>query len=108
MHARARRHPDYVRKGIFVCAEWAEFPNFLESMGECPPGLTLDRIDNRIGYSPDNCRWASRMTQANNRDINVFVTIKGETKTLAEWARVLDVPYMILYHKHRRGELEDK
>lgn len=63
-----KRYADYGGRGVAVCQRWREdFWSFVADMGERPSGLTLDRKDNDKGYSPDNCRWASRSTQSKNR-----------------------------------------
>lgn len=99
MRARCRhpKHPQYRRyggRGIRVCERWdRSFSAFCGDVGEKPsPKHSLDRIDNEKGYSPDNCRWADRSTQANNVRSNVWVSAFGNRKTVSQWADFLGIP----------------
>jgi hypothetical protein len=91
--------PRYGGRGITVCDRWRKFENFLADMGEPIGDISIERIDNHAGYSPDNCRWATRIEQGSNRRDNRLVTCKGETLHLAEWARRKGLNYQTLFRR---------
>lgn len=95
-------YADYGGRGIRVCERWMRFENFLADMGEKPPGLTLDRTNNELGYDIDNCRWATWTEQATNKRTTVYATINGETKKMADWAKELGVSYSTISHRYQR------
>lgn len=65
----------YGAKGITVCTAWQEdFLAFKQWATDYKEGLTIDRINNKLGYSPDNCRWVSHSVQAINKGKSILNT----------------------------------
>ena len=88
------RYEYYGGRGIDVSSRWFEFANFLEDIGFPPSKIhTVERIDNSKGYYLENCKWATKREQANNKRNNVNITFQGVTKTLAQWAETLGINY---------------
>lgn len=79
----------YGKRGIKVCDRWMDFKLFLEDMGVPPEGKTLDRIDNSKGYSPENCKWSTRLEQMNNTRFNKVISFDGESLSISAWERKL-------------------
>ena len=65
---KTKRYDCYGGRGIIVCDRWRHsFADFFADMGECPAGLTIERLNNDGNYEPSNCVWASRHQQARNK-----------------------------------------
>lgn len=96
-------YPRYGGRGITVCERWNSFENFYADMGEQPKGLSLERRDNDQGYGPDNCCWATRIEQNNNKRTNRLVTSFGKTQTVAQWSREIGITASALRHRLNNG-----
>lgn len=99
----------YGQRGITVCDEWTGENGFLNFSdwsikNGYSEGLTIDRIDNLKGYSPDNCRWVDVFVQANNKRNNRYLTINGITDTISNHARRYNINYWNLLHYSKGGK----
>jgi hypothetical protein len=100
------KYPLYGGRGIKMCERWKKsFSAFMEDMGKCPPGHTLDRIDVNGNYEPNNCRWASPKSQGNNTRKNVIVSLHGENMTLKQAAHKLGINYKSIHAAIKYGGL---
>lgn len=90
------RYPYYGGRGISVCKEWRfDYKAFEKWAFEngWKDGKTIDRIDPNGNYEPSNCRWADKLTQANNIRTNIRLTYNGEEMTLAQFCKLTSANY---------------
>lgn len=81
---------NYGGRGITICDEWLnDFTAFYDwsLRNGYNDTLTIDRIDTNGNYTPDNCRWTTYYVQSRNKTNNKWITYKGETKCLEDWAK---------------------
>jgi hypothetical protein len=96
------KHPYKANKNYYgkikICDEWFNsFNTFLKDMGKSPSKeYSIDRIDNNGNYCKENCRWATRVEQANNRSSNMKIEYNGNIYTLTEVCKILNLKYDVI------------
>jgi len=97
-------YPNYGGRGISVCDDWVDsFETFYSDMGAKPEGRSLDRVDNNGDYNKDNCRWATKTEQDNNKRTNKLLTYDERTQTLAQWCSELNLSSTAVAYRLRNG-----
>lgn len=97
-------YQSYGGRGIHCCIRWRDYSTFLKDMGRRPsPQHSIDRIDNNKGYTPTNCRWATRIEQANNKRTSRVLTLGEDSLTLSEWARIAGLKRTTLRRRLEAG-----
>lgn len=104
----APAYRDYGARGITVCDEWindaGRFIEHVLSLGwyeGC--GLSIDRINNNLGYSPSNVRLATQSMQSRNNRRTIYLEFNGRTASIAEWSEILGIPYSRIQTRIYRG-----
>lgn len=101
----SNRRSVYFDRGISICSEWNDFSAFRNWAlnNGYSDSLTIDRINNDKGYSPENCRWSTVKEQANNRTNNRIIEYKGIKHTLSEWADFVGISSATIWARLNRG-----
>lgn len=95
----------YFERNIFVCDEWEnDFVAFYEWAvnNGYSDSLTIDRINNDMGYSPENCRWITNKQQQSNKSNNVKVQYNGEDYCLRSLCIELNFPYKTAHRRYQK------
>lgn len=102
---KEKNYSNYGGRGIMVCERWNSFENFLKDMGLAPSHKhSIDRFPNNDGhYQPENCRWATKKEQENNKRTNKVLVIDGISKTVTQWSEIYKVNKSTLFYRIQRG-----
>lgn len=97
---------NYGGRGITICDEWkSDFLSFYKwaiSHGY-QKGLTIDRKDVNGDYCPENCRWATKKQQANNKRGTTYIVYNGLSMTISEASEQYGIPRDVLSRRIRDG-----
>ncbi len=94
------RYYCYGGRGIQVCSQWRNnFLQFLKDMGIKPTGMSLDRINTEGDYTPENCRWATKIEQARTRSN----TLDFNGKSLRQTCLDLGIAYKAAHFRLKHG-----
>lgn len=105
-----KRYRDYGERGIRVCDEWKANPeSFLKWAMEngYKEGLTIERVDNNKGYSPENCKWITIAERQKNKrprgNMDILLEYNGKRVNLMQLSTLVGMNYHTLYFRYKRG-----
>jgi hypothetical protein len=96
-------YKNYGGRGITVCDRWRRFDYFYKDMGEKPKGMTIERKDVNGNYEPENCMWADRTVQNQNRRNVKKHMLRGQLLTVKGIANETGMKYSTVYYRISRG-----
>jgi hypothetical protein len=110
------KHKDYALyggRGIGMWPPWRNsfltfFHELMAEIGPRPPGRSIDRIDNSLGYEPGNVRWATPFQQSGNTRRTRHVTFNGETRCIADWSRITGIKRTTIAQRLNHGWTVDE
>lgn len=105
-NVNSKTYKNYGGRGIIICQDWLnDFANFYDWAvnNGYTNNLSIDRINVNGNYEPSNCRWITNKEQSNNKRNNHYITFDKETHTMAEWAKIYNINYKLLFSRLKKG-----
>lgn len=99
LNANHHAYYDYGGRGITICDEWLTFEGFYKDMGECPEGMSLDRIDVNGNYEKKNCRWSTRSEQQRNRRDSTLFFFNGKNASIHELSNDFGISAQLIRYR---------
>jgi hypothetical protein len=101
----SKNHKNYKKYKGLLCKNWYKFEVFYEDMfTSYKDGLTIDRIDNNLGYYKENCRWCNRQVQADNRKISVIIENNGKKYYISELSKKYNIKKKTIKARIKSGK----
>lgn len=97
---RVDAYKDYGGRGITLDPCWEKFEGFLEDMGTCPDGYSIEREQVNGGYTKDNCHWMPRRMQNMNKRVTIRVRYQGQEWCFKRLCEFLQKPYLKTYKRY--------
>ena len=110
-YTKSINYQNYGGRGVTVCPEWREsFETFRDwSLANgYAHNMSIDRLDVNGNYCPENCRWATRKEQANNKRNSRLIACNGEEHTLAQWGEKTGLSVSVIHQRLKRGWSTEK
>lgn len=109
-YTNSQNYERYGGSGIKICKEWLDdfsnFKNWSIDNGY-NENLSIDRINNKKGYHPNNCRWVDAKTQTRNRSITKRAVFQGRLMTLGEISEITGMSLSKVHYMHKQGKKID-
>lgn len=103
-NSKDKSFKNYGARGITYCKSWSSFECFISDMGPAPSKKhTIERVNNDLGYSKENCIWALRSVQSRNTRRNLNFTIDGKTLCLKDWCNIYKMKYDTVRYRVKHG-----
>lgn len=107
-YPKSKSFKSYGEKGVTVCDEWRDFDGFYNWAinNGYKETLSIDRVDCKGNYSPDNCQWIPLSLNREKHRDSIMLNHQGEERPLKTWCDKLNLPTQTVRRFFRKNGKE--